>query len=143
MGRSRGLFLTAAFLAAVALVARRRLDVVEIRGGSMRPTLMPSDRLLVGALPPRAGDIVLAPDPREPQRELVKRVAGIDDGGVTLRGDDPTASTDGRTFGAVPREDVRWRVLARYWPPGRIGLVPGAEEGPGSAVGEVRCGRRR
>lgn len=121
--------------AAGALVAgaaaRRWLDAVEVRGGSMAPTLLPGDRLLVESSTfrrrrPQAGELVLAPDPREPARELVKRVAAtdFDAGTLELRGDAPEASTDSRAFGAVPAATVQWRILARYWPPSRAGRLP-------------------
>jgi signal peptidase I len=123
--------LLVAWAGAAALVAtavgRRWLDVVVVRGESMAPTLRPGDRLIVEAFTlqrraPRAGEVVLAPDPRVPQRELVKRVAAHDPltGRVELRGDAAQASTDSRTFGALPREQVRWRVALRYWPPSRV-----------------------
>jgi nickel-type superoxide dismutase maturation protease len=108
-------------LAVVA--ARRWLDVVEVRGRSMAPTLLPGDRLLVVHASPRVGDVVLAGDPRLPARELIKRVAAVDAIGVRLRGDNPAASTDARSFGAVPGAAVRWRAVLRYWPVGRFGLV--------------------
>ena len=65
---------------------------------------------------------MLAADPRQPRRELVKRVAAYDPGTdrVELRGDATESSTDSRAFGSVPREGVRWRVALRYWPPLRI-----------------------
>jgi hypothetical protein len=67
----------------------------------------------------------VAVDPRQPTRELVKRVASVDRaaGTVVLAGDAPDASTDSRTFGAVQLSDVRWRALVRYWPPGRVRLL--------------------
>jgi nickel-type superoxide dismutase maturation protease len=105
-------------------LASRWLDVAEVRGRSMSPALLPEDRLLVVRAAPRAGDIVLAHDPRDPRREVIKRVANVDTSGVTLRGDNPAASTDARTFGAVPLAAVEWRVVARYWPPRRVGRVP-------------------
>ena len=114
------------------LVARRWLDVVEVRGRSMAPALLPGDRLLVVRAPPRTGDVVLAPDPRPPSRELIKRVGAIDRLGVHLRGDNPVASTDARTFGALRPADVRWRAVLRYWPLDRAGAIPRAthvEEG--------------
>ena len=55
--------------------ARRTFDVVEVRGRSMVPTLLPGDRLLVARLPARAGDVVLAADPRVRERELIKMAA--------------------------------------------------------------------
>lgn len=104
---------------------RRRVDVVEVRGRSMAPALEPGDRLIVvrRRSPLRAGDIVLALDPRDAGRELVKRVAEVGPRGVLLRGDDPSHSTDGRVFGWLPESAVAWRVVARYWPPDRIGRV--------------------
>ncbi len=106
------------------LAARRRLDVVQVRGRSMAPALLPGDRLLVARLgSPRVGDVVLAADPRDAGRELVKRVSDVDGGGVTLRGDNPKESTDARTFGAIPPDGVRWRVIGRYWPASRIGRI--------------------
>jgi nickel-type superoxide dismutase maturation protease len=124
---------------AAAIAARRWLDVVEVRGRSMAPTVLPGDRLLIARLPGRPGDVVLAADPREPGRELIKRVASIDAGRVTLRGDNPAASTDARTFGSVAASRVRWRVVARYWPLERAG---GLRRAPTSTVdegGETAC----
>jgi nickel-type superoxide dismutase maturation protease len=115
-------------LAAALLAARHWLDVVEVRGASMAPTLRRGDRLLVARLKPRPGDVVLAVDPRAGHRELVKRVARVGPSGLELRGDNPSASTDARTFGAVPAHAVVWRVVARYWPADRIGRVPPAPQ---------------
>jgi nickel-type superoxide dismutase maturation protease len=105
------------------LAARRWLDIVEVRGRSMASTLLPGDRLLVVRAPPRVGDVVLAPDPREPSRELIKRVVAVDAIGVRLRGDNVTASTDERTFGTVSLDAVEWRAVVRFWPLARIALV--------------------
>jgi nickel-type superoxide dismutase maturation protease len=120
----RGLALGAG-VAAVAF-ARRWLDVVEVQGSSMAPTLLPGEWLIVEGRSysrrlPRVGEIVLAADPRDPSRELIKRVAAVDaeSGSVDLRGDAPEASTDSRTFGAIPVAAVGWRVMARYWPVAR------------------------
>lgn len=114
-----------ACLAILALL-RRRVDVVEVRGRSMFPTLRPGDRLLVvrGLRAPRRGDVVLARDPRDGARELVKRVARVGPEGVTLHGDNPGLSTDARVFGALPAAAVRWRVAGRYWPIDRAGALP-------------------
>jgi nickel-type superoxide dismutase maturation protease len=112
-------------VAVTTLAALHRVDVVEVRGISMAPSLLPGDRLLAVRLgrAPRVGEIVLAPDPRSPQRELVKRVVDVGSGGIEVRGDNSAATTDSATFGAVPASAVAWRVVARYWPPGRIGRV--------------------
>jgi signal peptidase I len=106
----------------------RDLDAVEVRGRSMVPTLEPGDRLLVETWTyrrraPEIGDIVVTPDPRSPARELVKRVAAVEGGKVTLRGD-AARSTDSRRFGSVPVGMVRTRAALRYWPLRRAGLIP-------------------
>jgi nickel-type superoxide dismutase maturation protease len=100
-----------------------------IEGTSMAPTFAPGDWLLVdpdayALRPPAAGDLVLAPDPREPSRLLVKRVMGVDrDGRLELAGDAPSQSTDSRTFGSIDPASVRGRPSFRYWPARRIGRV--------------------
>jgi signal peptidase I len=107
-GPRRALFLVLGGLAAIGMAAvagGRWFDLVEVRGRSMAPALLPGDRLLVEGLTyrrraPRTGEIVLAADPRQPE-----------------------ASTDSRTFGPVDLGDLRWRVVSRWWPPGRIGPV--------------------
>ncbi len=119
-------------MAAGITIGRRWLDVVEVRGGSMAPSLLAGDRLLVESRsyqgrPPRPGEVVLAADPGEPERELIKRVASIDDAASSaeLRGDAAEASTDSREFGAIPLSAIRWRAVFRYWPPQRAGpLAP-------------------
>jgi nickel-type superoxide dismutase maturation protease len=100
----------------LAAWAARRLDVVEVRGRSMEPSLRPGDRLLVVRALPRVGDVVLAADPRAPRRELIKRVTRIDADGVWLAGDSAQRSTDARSFGALAHSEVRWRAVGRYWP---------------------------
>ncbi|MEP6469154.1 MAG: nickel-type superoxide dismutase maturation protease [Chloroflexota bacterium] len=133
MGPSRALFLVLGALAgavATTLLSRRAVDVVEVHGLSMAPTLMPGDRLVVEALSyryrlPRPGEIVLAQDPRAPSRELVKRVSWVDAAAASaeLMGDAPDTSTDSRTFGVIPLATIRWRVAARYWPPRRAAIA--------------------
>jgi hypothetical protein len=90
----------------------------------MAPALLPGDRLLVLRARPRVGDVVIARDPRDRGRELVKRVARLGTDGVELRGDNPAFSTDARTFGAVDRDAVGWRAIARTWPLDRLGRIP-------------------
>lgn len=88
----------------------------------MAPTLLPGDYLLVDrkayrANYPRPGDVVVAFDPRDRTRELVKRVrdANLVEG-AWLEGDDRAASTDSRVFGRVPLDAIVGRVRLRYWP---------------------------
>jgi nickel-type superoxide dismutase maturation protease len=92
-----------------------RLAPVVVTGDSMRPTLCAGDFcLVVWGVRIRPGDVVVA---RLPGRPLgVKRAVRRTESGWWLEGDDSTASTDSRTFGAVPDEAVLGRVLIRYWP---------------------------
>lgn len=109
----------------------------RIEGGSMRPTLEEGELVLVvpaGLVGVRRGDVVVVPDPREPRRRTIKRVAAVaggsvDAGGVGIRagagqvvvlGDDPTASTDSRTYGPVAAADVLAVVVAVVWPLRRL-----------------------
>ena len=95
----------------------------------MEPALEPGDWVLVDERAyrrklPRRGHVVIAKDPRDPDRNLVKRVAQVDlHGGVRIEGDNPAESTDSREFGPVAPENVVGRVRWRYWPPGRAGTV--------------------
>lgn len=135
MRHARGLIGPLVACLAIALIAGRRMDVVQVRGRSMLPTLRPGDRLVALRLrrPPRPGEIVLAPDPRDPARELVKRVLSVDASGVTLRGDNPAVSSDASVFGAIAPDLVGWRLVARYWPVRRIGVV---RRSSGAAAGD-------
>lgn len=95
----------------------------------MAPTLQPGDWLLADpeayrVRAPRIGELVLVPDPREPERLLVKRVVGMDQlGWLKVQGDDPSASTDSRTFGSIDPGAVEGRPWFRYWPMGRMGRL--------------------
>jgi nickel-type superoxide dismutase maturation protease len=117
--------LTAALVAVAAgALGRSLVRRVEVSGASMRPTLEPGDRLLVLAWRRiRAGDLVALPDPRQPTRTLVKRVGRVDGASLTVLGDDPTVSTDSRSFGPVPRRTVLGRAVYRYAPSRRAGPI--------------------
>ncbi len=109
-------------LGIAAGVVRPRRVVVE--GRSMEPTLAPGDRLLVvRARSLHAGDVVAVRDPRDPKRVLVKRIGAVLDDGIVVRGDNPGASTDSRSFGPVPSSAVLGRVVRCYAPSWRAGPV--------------------
>ena len=79
-GRRRG----SAWWCRVGVRSVRCVHRVEVDGESMAPTLLDGDRLVVlprpcGApVPTGGGDVVAVPDPRDPVRMLVKRVASVD-----------------------------------------------------------------
>ncbi len=120
-----------------ALGAGTFLRRVEVAGRSMEPGLLPGDRVLVvrrpwgKALGPRVGDVVALHDPRRPARLLVKRVSMVEGrtGMVEVTGDARDASTDSRAFGPVPMSLVVGRVVYRYGPIGRSGLIDRTESG--------------
>jgi nickel-type superoxide dismutase maturation protease len=91
----------------------------------MEPALSAGDWIVVSELsrPPRVGEIVLVRDPRDPENLMLKRVTAVDDGRCTVLGDRPEESTDSRTFGPVPVQNVVARALFRYAPIGRIGWL--------------------
>ena len=93
-------------------------SLVEVRGGSMEPTLWPGDRLLTVPAPRWAvtpGRLVVVEDPAEAGHLVVKRVHAVDGDTVEVRGDATERSTDSRAWGALPSSAVRRLVLAR-WP---------------------------
>lgn len=102
---------------------------VAVEGHSMEPALEPGDWLLVdpdayARRAPLRADLVLAPDPREPERLLIKRIGSVAaDGSLELLGDASEASTDSRTFGSIRLSEVRGRPWFRYWPVRRIGRL--------------------
>lgn len=97
---------------------------VRVLGSSMAPTVRPGDRLLVARWARwHVGSVVALPDPRAPERVLIKRVRAIDAGGVDVRGDNEAASTDTRTFGLVAPSKVAGRVVYRYLPADRAGRI--------------------
>jgi len=112
---------------AARLLSRSWTSRVAIAGRSMEPALEDGDWVLVdpeayAARSPRPGELILVPDPRAPERVLIKRVATTSrDGQLTILGDAPDASTDSRDFGPIAAEAVQGRPWLRYWPLRRLG----------------------
>lgn len=85
-------------------------------GTSMNPTLKDGEIVLVDreAVNIEIGDIVIAKHPVEQNSEVVKRVARINERGhYFLVGDNSEDSEDSRHYGAVTREYIKGKVVAR------------------------------
>ena len=96
-----------------------RYQMAVVSGLSMIPTLAPGERLLVRLDGPIVlGDIVVF---KRATQFDVKRVLHIEAEGVFVQGDNELVSTDSRTYGLIPFDDVLGAVTYRLWPkPGRI-----------------------
>jgi len=116
------------------------LRPVAVSGPSMEPTLLEGDLVLVDLWTyrqraPRRGEVVWIATRGPTPTFLVKRVGraqathamGVADSrpGATawVLGDNPAESLDSRQFGEVSADRVAGRVLLRYWPPSRLGVV--------------------
>jgi nickel-type superoxide dismutase maturation protease len=84
-------------------------------GKSMNPTLKDGEVVLVDRdAEIEVGDIVVARHPLEQTSEIVKRVERINERGhYFLVGDNPEESHDSRHYGAVTREYIKGKVVAR------------------------------
>ena len=84
-------------------------------GKSMNPTLKDGEVVLVDREAKiEVGDIVIAKHPYELNSEVVKRIERINERGhYFLVGDNLEESSDSRHFGAVAREYIKGKVVAR------------------------------
>lgn len=129
-----GMFGAALFLALgsgaiIGRLGRSWESRVAVEAHSMEPTLFAGDWLLVDPdayrrRGPRVGELVVARDPREAKRVIVKRVTALlGDDRVAVAGDHPAHAADSDRLGSVRRDDLLGRPWFRYWPDGRIGPV--------------------
>ena len=87
----------------VAWICQRRLRI-RVSGHSMEPTLTNDQFVWVKRTTKvHEGDIVLSRHPIQANLNSIKRVSEIHPDGLTLIGDNPSESTDSRSFGRVPR----------------------------------------
>ncbi len=95
------------------------LGRVRVAGHSMEPALHHGDELLFLRIPPQVGSVVVARDPRDGDRLLVKRVAWISRDEVFLDSDSP-----GHEGLVVEKRAVIGRAILRYHPFRRSAAVP-------------------
>lgn len=85
--------------------------VRRVVGASMQPTLMPGRIVIATSLvSPRSGRIVIA---TLMGREVIKRVSSVAGNEYFLQGDNMSASTDSRQYGAVHLENIEATLI---WP---------------------------
>ena len=111
-----------------------RVGLARVRGDSMRPTLVPGDRLLVryGA-PVWPGRLVLArfaDGTLAVKRAAERRTTRTGEPAWWVVSDDPASGVDSRHRGPVPPQDVLAVVVARVWPhPRLLRTRPGGQQG--------------
>ncbi len=93
-----------------------KLHKYVVENNSMLPTLRDGDVVFVnkkfGKI--EVGDIVIAKHPLEIVNEVIKRVERINEhGAYFLVGDNPNDSEDSRHYGAVAKDYIRGKVVAR------------------------------
>lgn len=100
----------------IGLVLLGSLHKYFCEGNSMYPTLKNGEGVLVDKSPKtiEVGDIVLARHPIEQITDVIKRVREINERGhYFLVGDNLEKSVDSRDYGAVTREYIKGKVVAR------------------------------
>ena len=110
-----------------AIVAREllawsigRRSWVRVDGESMQPALEAGDVVLVGALRPSPGHIVVFEDPEQPARRLIKRYASRGDRGFAVMSDNPAVARDSRHLGSISFDRLIGRATLVFDRKGRI-----------------------
>jgi len=90
---------------------------VQVQGSSMEPTFRDSDWLLVCWASGKVwglNSIVVIERETQPGIFLIKRITKIEDKKYWLNSDNP-AGTDSRKWGWISAEEIRGKVLFRYY----------------------------
>jgi len=115
---------------AVALALLIRTFIMapfKIPSGSMRPTLIEGDRILVNKFlyrfrPPQRGEIIVFRFPDDPKRPFIKRLAGV--GGDTVELRDGQLVVNGTPTEAGPLADIPYQNQGIYGQGGHVVQVP-------------------
>jgi signal peptidase I len=121
------------------------VQAYQIPSESMVPTLQVGDHIFVDKVTyrlrqPRLGEVIVFTDPRDPDRNLIKRVGAlagdtvevrgqtvtVPPGNLYMLGDNRENSSDSRDWGFVPVGLVQGRAMFVWWSaphPGRIGHI--------------------
>lgn len=90
-------------------------EIFRVAGDSMLPALKKDDLVLIDpSARIETGDIVLARHPFKQSVKIIKRIREILPGErYFLVGDNPSESTDSRSFGAISAKDILGKVVCR------------------------------
>ena len=101
----------------------------QVEGESMNPGYKPGERLLISPIllkfsPPTEGDVVVIQHPKNPAKQILKRIIGIpgdrvegvelDLGEYFVLGDNKGKSEDSRHFGKIYQDQILGKVWFRY-----------------------------
>ncbi len=90
-------------------------EIFLVEGDSMFPALKDGDLVLINPYADLAiGDIVLAQHPFKQSVKIIKRIKEISpEGKYYLVGDNPSGSSDSRSFGAISAKDILGKAVCR------------------------------
>lgn len=101
----------------------------SVEGESMNPGHRQGERLLISPIllkfsPPKEGDVVVIQHPKEPGKQILKRVIGIPGdrvegielglGEYFVLGDNKSKSEDSRHFGKISKSQIIGKVWFKY-----------------------------
>ena len=98
----------------------RRRKRFKVTGISMQPLLQPGAEILINPNAykktlPQINDLVVAMHPDKKGLEIVKRISSITkDGTFFLLGDNLDRSSDSRSFGTIPLNNIIGKVTSRF-----------------------------